>query len=222
MKKNTKLTIIYNTEDDGRGGGALWPKPLQDLNYEVFKIKIIDITRELNAETKVYEGDPHVRLECFYTVENYGYSVTKLSMGSHSGTHLDAPSHVLSGARTTKDIPLNELVGECLVVDQKDFKVPSGTRKILLKGSQDAPGKLTEKSARKLVDAGVRLIGTDALSIGGDEVHQILLSEGVVVLESLYLDKVQAGEYFLCALPLKIDTDGSPIRACLIENKGEE
>ena len=186
--------------------------------YEVFKIKIIDITRELTAETKVYEGDPHVRLECFFTVDNYGYSVTKLSMGSHSGTHLDAPSHVLNGARTTKDIPLNDLVGECVVVDKKDFRVPVGTKKILLKSAPGVPAKLTAKSAQKLVDAGVRLIGTDDLSIGGDEVHKILLSEGIVVLESLYLDKVKAGDYFLCALPLKIEADGSPIRACLIES----
>ena len=187
----------------------------------MFEIKIIDITHELNSETKVYEGDPHVRLEQFFTVDNYGYAVTKLTMGSHSGTHIDAPAHVVIGGKTTKEVPLSTLIGEAVLVNEKDFRLPRGTKRVILKGTEDAEGRLTEKSARSLADAGVRLIGTDAQSIGNDAVHKILLSEGIVVLESLKLDKAEPGNYILCALPLKIDTDGSPIRACLLQEWDE-
>lgn len=188
----------------------------------MFKIKIIDITRELSGETKVYEGDPHVRLEQFFTVDNYGYAVSKLSMGSHSGTHIDAPAHVVIGGKTTKEVPLSTLVGEAVLAERKNFKIPVGTKRVILKSADGAEARLTERSAQRLVDAGVCLVGTDALSIGNDEVHRILLSEGIVVLESLDLSKAEPGNYFLCALPLKIDTDGSPIRACLISGWDEK
>ena len=188
----------------------------------MFEIKIIDITHELNSETKVYEGDPHVRLEQFFTVDNYGYAVTKLTMGSHSGTHIDAPAHVVAGGKTAREIPLSTLIGDAVLVYKKDFRIPRGTKRVILKGSEETEGRLSEKSARSLVDAGVCLIGTDAQSIGNDSVHKILLSEGIVVLESLDLSKAEPGQYILCALPLKIDTDGSPIRACLVREWDEE
>ncbi|MEA4853981.1 MAG: cyclase family protein [Christensenella sp.] len=180
-------------------------------------IKIIDITLRLDDTIKIYEGDPHVRLEKFFTVENYGYAVSKLSMGSHSGTHIDAPAHVIDGGRTVREIPLSDLVGDCLVVEIGSGKIPKGTKRVLLKGAAEEETQLSPKTAKQLVDAGIRLIGTDALSIGNDEVHKIFLSEGICILESLNLKKAAAGKYFLCALPLKIDTDGSPLRACLVE-----
>lgn len=183
----------------------------------MFNIKIIDITRELNDQTKIYEGDPHVRIEQFYTVETNGFAITKLSMGSHSGTHIDAPSHVISGGRHVSQIPLSEMVGQCVVVDKNGMKIPADMRRVIIKGEDEETGRITESQARKLVDAGVRLVGTDSLSIGSDEVHDILLSEGCLILESLELSKAEPGIYMLCALPLKIAADGSPIRACLVQ-----
>ncbi len=184
-------------------------------------IKIIDITRKLDANTAIYEGDPQVSIEQFYTVENNGFAITKISLGSHSGTHIDAPSHVLSGGRHVADIPLSGLIGECAVITKEAPKVPSGIKKVLIKSSDGISGKLNESQAQKLVDAGVRLIGTDSLSIGSDSVHDILLNEECLILESLDLSKAEAGIYMLYALPLKIDADGSPLRACLIQKTGE-
>ncbi|MEA5003413.1 MAG: cyclase family protein [Christensenella sp.] len=184
-------------------------------------IKIIDITQQLGKDTKIYEGDPHIRMEKFFTVDNYGYAVSKMSMGSHSGTHIDAPAHVMSGGKTVRDIPLSDLVGDCIVVEKSEIKIPKGTKRLIIKGSEKGEARISERHARILVDAGIRIIGTDALSIGNDEVHKILLSEEVCILESLELSRVTPGNYFLCALPLKVDTDGSPIRACLIEGIGE-
>ncbi|MEF9863510.1 MAG: cyclase family protein [Christensenellaceae bacterium] len=184
------------------------------------KIKIIDITLELGENIKIYEGDPHIRLEKFYSIETNGFALTKMSMGSHSGTHVDAPSHVIPMGKNVREIPLSCFVGECVVVDNN--KVPENTKKLLMKSTDKCEAMLNEKQAKQLADAGVKLIGTDALSIGNDKVHEILLSEECVILESLKLNKAEAGKkYFLCALPLKLNTDGAPLRACLIEGWGE-
>ncbi|MDL2237532.1 cyclase family protein [Christensenellaceae bacterium OttesenSCG-928-K19] len=180
-------------------------------------IKIIDITLELNDQVKIYEGDPQVLLEQFYSVESNGYAITKISMGSHSGTHIDAPSHVVAGGRTVNQIPLSSLVGQCVVVPADNLKIPAGIKMVLIKGTDAKEARINEKQATKLVDAGVCLVGTDALSIGSDEVHDVLLSEGCPVLESLDLKKAEPGIYMLCALPLKIKADGAPVRACLIQ-----
>lgn len=171
----------------------------------------------MNSDTQVYEGDPHIRIEQFYTVEANGFALTTLSMGSHSGTHLDAPSHVVAGGRQADEIPLTDLVGECVLVTKGNMKIPADIKRVLVKGADEKGGRLTEAQARKLVDAGVRLVGTDSLSIGSDKVHEILLGEGCVILESLELSKAEPGLYMLCALPLKIAADGSPVRACLVQ-----
>ncbi len=180
-------------------------------------MKIFDITHELNEQTRVYEGDPRVRVETFYTIETNGFSLSKLSMGSHSGTHMDAPAHFVDGAKTVRDISLTRMIGECILVDSDQMKIPSGTKRLLMRGCAAGEAVLNEKTARTLVEAGVRLFGTDALSIGSDKVHQILAQEGCVILESLNLEGVPAGKYDLIAMPLKINADGSPVRACLVQ-----
>lgn len=181
-------------------------------------IKIIDITSELNEKTPIYEGDPRIRVEQVFTVESDGFAMTELSMGSHSGTHIDAPGHYIAGGRGVSEIPLTDTVGDCVVVTKGNMKIPAKIKRVLIKGHDDKSGKLSEAQAQKLVDAGVRLVGTNGLSIGSDEVHDILLTEGCCILESLDLDKAEPGEYFLCALPLKIAADGAPLRACLIQD----
>jgi kynurenine formamidase len=65
---------------------------------------------------QVYPGDPVVSVESALSVEQDGVDVSLLHLGSHTGTHLDAPSHTVAGGRTTGSITLDELVGDALVV----------------------------------------------------------------------------------------------------------
>lgn len=178
---------------------------------------IIDITVELSENVKTYQGDPRVTIEQHATIDQDGYCVVKLGMGSHSGTHLDAPSHYVKDGEPVTQVTLNTLVGKCYVLSPDDMMVPKGARRLLFKGYTDADSTLNERQARALIDAGIKLVGTDSLSIGADEVHRLLLSEGVAVLELLDLSRTQPGPYFLCALPLKVACDGAPVRACLID-----
>lgn len=183
-------------------------------------MQIIDITAELNERTRTYKNDPRVLLEEAATIDSDGYALTKVTMGSHSGTHVDAQSHYEEGGQTVAEIPLATFIGRCYVVDADDFKVPKNARRVLVKGNTQREATLNTRQAQALVDAGVRLIGTDGLSIGSDEVHQILLKERCAVLELLDLSKASPGVYTLCALPLKIAADGAPVRACLLEASG--
>ncbi len=99
-------------------------------------------------------------------------------MGSHSGTHIDAPSHVREGGKNVSEIPLSSLVGQCVVAPADHLKIPAGIKMVLIKSTDGKEARINEAQARKLVDAGVGLVGTDALSIGSDEGHTILLSGG--------------------------------------------
>ena len=178
-------------------------------------MKIWDITSKLDENTPVYEGDPKFSVETRRTIQDDGYMVSKLRMGTHAGTHIDAPSHFIIGGKTVYELPLSSTVGTCQVIDDWD-EYTEGVEKVLITGRK-GNGRLTEKLAEKLVNDRVRLIGTNMMSIGDDAVHKVLLGSECVILEKLRLDKVPCGEYMLIAAPLKIEADGSPIRAMLIE-----
>jgi len=179
-------------------------------------IKIFDITFVLNEETKVYEGDPHFIKEEVFTLERDGFALSVIRMGSHAGTHTDAPCHFIRGGKSLLDIPLTSYIGECRVAGMDELKDLPPCEKVLIKSKPGQEARLTQLQAEALIRRGVNLVGTDALSVGDDTVHRTLLESDCVIIEHLMLDDVPAGKYMLYAFPLKIDADGAPIRACLI------
>ena len=190
---------------------------------------VIDITRPMYNGMPVWPGDPEVRFVPALTIPRDGVNVTSLSMGTHSGTHIDAPSHCLSGAQTVETVPLESLVGPCLVVEfatrgrigrdplKESMGTPHPSRLLMKTGPEtylDAGG------AAYLVEQGIVLIGTEETSIespaGDGSVHTCLLESGVVILEGVDLSHVPPGEYWLAALPLRlVGLDGAPCRAVL-------
>lgn len=199
---------------------------------------IIDITRPISPDTPVWPGDPPVVVERVARVEvGDPADVSRLQLGTHTGTHVDPPAHFLPGGDTVDQLPLDLLVGPALVADLSEapevdadaleaLALPAGTTRLLLKtGPEDGgatTGALTPAGARWLVEHGVRLVGVDTLSIEPDTdeypVHHILLGAGVVIVESLDLSAVSAGGYQLVCLPLRIaGGDGAPARAVLID-----
>lgn len=181
-------------------------------------MEIIDISIKLDENTPVYAGDPRFQREVWRSVDRDTYMLSKLRMGTHTGTHVDAPSHYYDEAKSVYELPLRKFVGDCMVLES--FADYDGQcERVLLKGNT----KLTPQQAQMLVKNRAILVGTESGSIGDDEVHKILLGNECVILEWLCLKKASAGRYFLAAPPLKIDADGSPVRACLIRglNEGE-
>jgi arylformamidase len=173
-------------------------------------------------------------------VDGEAAQVSLLTVGTHCGTHVDAPSHFIPGAGGVETLPLDALLGRCRVVETNaspliqasDLEVAAtGAGRVLLKtvsGSLwDDPTfrrdfvALAPAAADWLVSQGVLLVGIDYLSVDPYDadpatVHLRLLGAGIVVLEGLDLRRVPAGEYDLAALPLKIDgADGAPARVVL-------
>ena len=183
---------------------------------------IVDLSLPLGEDTPVYPGDPEVKVKPWAFIERYGYYMNALKLGEHSGTHVDAPAHFIPGGKTVDEMPLEKFIGEAFVVDVRDGE---GTVKLDELPDSGYYGKivlfltggrgLSPEVALFLVAEGVKAVGTDAMSIGDETVHTILLSEEVPVFENLTnLDILLGRTFTFVAFPLKIEGgSGSPVRA---------
>ena len=198
-----------------------------------------DATHELSEDTPVYPGD----IEPRFSQEDCGqYLLTGLQMSTHSGTHIDAPSHYLKNEESIDRIPLAALIGPCRVLDlshasgeisEIDLKGRiTAAPRILLKTGYNFKGlfdpeytSLGISAARAISAKGIVAVGIDSPSIekfhGTGEVHHELLGRGIVVIEYLDLARVPEGEYQMIALPLRLrGLDGSPARVVLYSSGG--
>lgn len=194
-------------------------------------MNLYDISQELFS-SPVYPGDPLPHKEYFLNIDQGDIcNLTVLSMGSHVGTHMDAPRHFYVEGDDICQIPLSKCIGECKVISAPAQKEPwiisgndmkkllaDGTKKLLIKGIIE----ITEAAAAEMVQNGLELIGVEGQTVGPADapaqVHYILLAAKVVILEGLCLGEIPCGNYILSASPLKMDgLDGSPVRAVLIE-----
>jgi arylformamidase len=197
-------------------------------------MEIIDISVPIHMGMVVYPGDPDVKLERVSSIgEGATANISRLSLGVHTGTHVDAPIHFIEGAAGADELPLDVLNGRCEVVEQAALDesaveaVPEGADRVLFKTPNsnlwardsfpDSFERLNGAAARALVDRGVRLVGVDYLSVGDEEAHLALLAAGVIPLEGLDLRAVEPGPYELHCLPLRlVGSDGAPARAILV------
>ena len=79
--------------------------------------KVIDISVCISKDTPVYPGDPKPEIEKIASIQKDGFAVSRITFGSHTGTHIDAPSHVIENGRTIDQLPLDKLIGSALVLD---------------------------------------------------------------------------------------------------------
>lgn len=169
------------------------------------------------------------------------YSLSKMTMPMHIGTHIDAPYHFIESGIKIDAIPLGMFYGECFVAEidsdiiTKESVVNKGIacKRILFKtknsiiqrnGDEVLKNVYIDRSgAQYLADIGVELVGidyfsVDSINIKNKNAHQILLSEGIVILEGINLYGVEEGEYIISSFPLNVlDSEASPCRAVLIK-----
>jgi arylformamidase len=204
--------------------------------------KLLDVSVLLTAGIPAYPGNPDFELQPVTRIADGGSSnVSRIVMGTHTGTHVDAPRHFFDDGAGVDVLALDLLIGRTRVVEitKRGGIGPvelteAGLRedlRVLLKTSNSALWNgeafhkdythLTEDGARYLADQGVKVVGIDYLSIeqfkkAGAPAHRALLSQGIVIIEGLNLSQADAGMYDMYCLPLRIaGADGAPARVIL-------
>lgn len=213
--------------------------PLKNnMNYS----QIIDISLPLTTDTIVYPGNPAIEMEEIKS-ETSGSVLTKISFGTHTGTHIDSQKHVIDGGKGMDSIPLETFIGPCRVIDcsndkeavsvvtLQDANIQKGER-ILLKTTNSDRGYeefyddyvfLEPLAAKYLAEKEVVLVAIDYLSVKqrgskDNTPHTYLLERNIPIIEGIDLSKAEAGEYDLVILPLKfMNIDGAPARAVLLK-----
>lgn len=193
-----------------------------------YTMKIYDITQELFS-CEVYPGDPEPKKEVLASTHKGDVcNLTALYMCAHNGTHIDAPYHFFGDGKTVDMLPLEKTVGQALVIGhtgdltacnaEEILKKADGISRILMKGDVT----VTTEAAKVFAEAEIDLLGNESQTVGPKdapmEVHKVLLSKDIVLLEGIRLGDVPEGIYMLCAQPINLGgCDGAPVRAILIK-----
>ncbi|MBL4802008.1 MAG: cyclase family protein [Emcibacter sp.] len=177
-------------------------------------LKVVDLSLPLNADTPIYPGDPKPELSIATTIENEGYNLFNVVLGSQTGSHLDAPYHFNNDGATVDNIDLKHCFGTGLVIDVSHkqsneeitlnditphssdiekydiilFKTNWGTHQ-----GTDAffnHPYLSAEGARYLLDQGIKTVAIDTINLdktGGTSfpVHTMFAEEGALIAENL-------------------------------------
>lgn len=202
-------------------------------------MKMHDVTGSIYEGMTVYKNKPEKQPK-LHRVTNGYVTETRIELDVHTGTHIDAPLHMVTEGETFETIQLDKLVGHCKVIDltsvedrisqadlerfpiHKDDFVLFKTKNSFEESFNFDFIYLAADGAEYLTQVGVRGVGTDALGIErsqtGHPTHKTLFAHGVIVIEGLRLKEVEQGEYYMVAAPLKlVGTDAAPARVLLFE-----
>jgi arylformamidase len=203
----------------------------------------IDISVPLHNNLVHWPGNPPFEMELVQSIkQGNAANLSKISMGAHSGTHVDAPYHFIQEGKDISSMPVDTMIGKARVIEIQDSRlikpeelkvnnIQAGER-ILFKTRNSSRAwenntfyedfvAISKETADFLCEKGVKVVGVDYLSVGGYKndgayIHRTLLKAGIWLIEGLNLSEVIPGNYFLICLPLKImSADGSPARAIL-------
>ncbi len=211
-------------------------------------MKLHDVSILISEDIPVWPNDPGISMDLTRSIaRGDNANVTRLNMGVHTGTHIDAPFHFEPNKATIDQLSLDVLIGPCRVFEIPEISKaigPSDLEKldfenhirVLFKTRNSKLWKNGERVFKKdfvhmqlegakfLIDQSIKLVGIDYLSIENygsldHATHHLLLRNNVVILEGLDLSRVSPGDYELIALPLKLKgADGSPARVVLRES----
>ncbi len=207
-------------------------------------MKIIDISWPITPDMTTYKNTQEVMVQATHIFERDHIRKSSLIMGTHTGTHIDAPSHVLQQGKTVDQISMHRLIGTAAVlnltdveevitrIDLEQFVLPKGIIILLKTHNSYVPetGPFKHKftyvdadAAAYCVEQEVRALGIDYLGLERNQpqhpAHTILAKHSIPVIEGLRLAHVDEGFYFCICLPLAlIGLDAAPARAILIED----
>ncbi|MEI5908201.1 cyclase family protein [Bacillus spongiae] len=202
-------------------------------------MKIYDITAPIYTGMPVWKNYPK-KQPAISTETNGHVTESRISLDVHTGTHVDAPLHMINDGETIETIGIEELVRNIKVLDltkaegkiskqdisslniEKDDFILLKTKNSFDKEFNVEFIYVAEDAAQFLVEKGISGVGIDSLGIeraqDGHPTHRTLMSNNIIIVEGLQLEDIEAGEYFMVAAPLKIQgTDASPARILLMD-----
>lgn len=206
--------------------------------------KVIDASRKISDNMIVWPGDPEVHISRACSIDDgSGFNLSHISMGLHTGTHVDAPCHFIQGGEDVASMELSNFMRFVKVFslnvsnritadDVRNLPILEGDAVFFRTSNSDLPENsgfiqdyvyMDLSAAKYLSEKKVEVVGVDYFSIDGFgvqgyPVHRLFLSKGITIVEGLYLKDASEGEHLCSFLPLKIDrADGSPVRAVLVE-----
>ena len=218
-----------------------------DLSKKGFLVKdfkkIIDISWPVLPSMTAYKNNRMVEFKSTKIFERDAARESVVTLGAHTGTHVDAPSHFMRDGRTIDQLDLASLIGPWTVIDMAHIQEKitaedlatcdlqeGGMILFKTKNSALAPTDLfcqqfvylDATAAQFLVSKKLRCVGIDYLGVErnqpGHETHTMLFEAGAVIIEGLRLQAVEPGEYFLCCLPLALEgLEAAPARAVLLQ-----
>lgn len=203
-------------------------------------MEIFDVSLEIAEDMPTYRGRKEKpKIERIRTLKE-GANETRLTLETHTGTHIDAPLHMLPSDISIDRIPVSRFMGPAVVLEIRNrpaiqaedlkpfeafllpehfvlFKTDNSFQDL----SRDDFVYLTESAASFLAAKKLKGIGIDSLGVERNQpdhpTHRILLESGLVIVEGLFLRDITPGLYFFIALPLKVrGGDGAPARAVLL------
>lgn len=202
---------------------------------------LIDISRTIGLDDMPYPGDPPTAFTPLANIQLDGFKLTQVSMTLHAGTHLDAPSHFISGGKSIDQYGPDSFTPLCHVIELMTLSMIPPE---ILDGVQIKPGEavlfktvngeldrggfverhahIPMATAQRLIELQVSLVGIDYITIErssgeGNPVHRALLGAGMLLLEDADLRHVLPGKYRLLCFPLKVARgEAAPCRAVLM------
>lgn len=201
---------------------------------------IYDLTQTINENLPVYPGNPAVKYEPVGGVVQAGFLDHILTMDTHSGTHIDAPAHMIGDGKELKDYPIERFVQKGICIDARQSFSSEAIEKsvneedlvvLFYTGASEYFHEekywtdfavLDEACIKTLINKKVSMVGIDAGSFDQQEnfpVHKSLLGADILLIENLTNLKPLINQTFdLYALPLKLEKDGAPARVIAITN----
>jgi arylformamidase len=204
-------------------------------------MKFFDVSELISEDMLVYPGNPKPSIKINTLVSKNSSAKSIITIGSHTGTHVDSCMHIEKSGEGVDTLPLENFYGPCKVIDltyieneihredlekfsikDKDIVlIKTKNSQVLNKEFKKDYVHIKPDAAEYLVRIGIRTLGFDYLSVkkfGEDKIVHKILIQNLTLFEGLNLSKVPSGEYTFIGLPLKIKSDGAPARIILVKN----
>ena len=207
-------------------------------------MQLIDLSHNIEQGMPCYPGTPEPKFHPLSSIEDDGFSEQLLTISTHTGTHVDLPSHILSSGDSLDAFGIERFIGKGVVIDLRSVagglittgelqpvqQILKGCDFLLIcsgwSGYWGSPGYfrgypvLSSEAARWLAGFGLKGIGVDMISVDQPDsadypVHNILLQNGMIIIENLAsLLPLISHSFTFCCFPLKIvKAEASPVRA---------